>query len=225
VLTRIAAPGCVLLLACLAVYTVPRYTANVSADLREQVAGRLKAADITGVIATLDGRDLVLSGNVASGSERSSVATTVLSVPGVRAVRNDVMVVEQVTDPDPPAVSLETIQARVTTLLQESGIEFEKGKARLEPSSQPLLDEIAHLLKQAPLSSIRVEGHTDNTGQAEYNQNVSLTRAQAVVDYLAGQGVAADRLEAVGVGQERPVASNDTREGRMKNRRVEIIVE
>ncbi|MCB1832791.1 MAG: OmpA family protein, partial [Geminicoccaceae bacterium] len=67
-----------------------------------------------------------------------------------------------------------------------------------------------------------VQGHTDSTGATDYNQGLSERRAQSVLDYLTGKGVEAERLTAVGFGENRPIASNDTEEGRAQNRRVEI---
>ena len=69
---------------------------------------------------------------------------------------------------------------------------------------------------------IRVEGHTDDRGADDVNKALSQQRAQAVVDYLIGRGIEADRLEAVGFGEERPMSSNRTASGRRKNRRVEF---
>lgn len=70
--------------------------------------------------------------------------------------------------------------------------------------------------------TIEVAGHTDNTGDAEANQALSQTRAQAVYDFLTGKGIAAGRLNPKGYGQTKPIDSNDTEEGRQKNRRTEF---
>jgi len=70
--------------------------------------------------------------------------------------------------------------------------------------------------------SIEVAGHTDSTGTAEYNQRLSQARAETVLNFLASKGIARDRMSARGYGEEKPVASNDTSEGRAKNRRVEL---
>jgi len=75
-----------------------------------------------------------------------------------------------------------------------------------------------------PELNLRVEGHTDATGSDEYNQQLSERRAASVRDFLAQQGVGMNRMVAVGYGASRPVADNQTREGRAKNRRVEIVI-
>jgi outer membrane protein OmpA-like peptidoglycan-associated protein len=69
---------------------------------------------------------------------------------------------------------------------------------------------------------IQIEGHTDNTGEAAHNQRLSTDRAEAVQKYLLDRDIAADRLKAVGFGQDRPIASNETEKGRASNRRVEF---
>ena len=71
---------------------------------------------------------------------------------------------------------------------------------------------------------VEVAGHTDSTGAEEYNQGLSERRANSVKDYLVSKGVQAQRLQAKGYGESMPVASNDTKEGRAENRRVELIV-
>jgi outer membrane protein OmpA-like peptidoglycan-associated protein len=82
----------------------------------------------------------------------------------------------------------------------------------------------AILLSHPELQKLRIEGHTNDQGDAAYNLDLSQRRAEAVVKYLVGRSVARERLEPRGFGQTRPIAGNDTREGRAKNRRVEFII-
>jgi len=94
----------------------------------------------------------------------------------------------------------------------------------IKPESEPALAEMAKLLKDNPSLNVFIVGHTDNTGTFEHNMKLSLDRATAVVNALvSGHGIAAARLKAVGDGPTAPVASNDTDEGRAKNRRVELV--
>jgi outer membrane protein OmpA-like peptidoglycan-associated protein len=102
------------------------------------------------------------------------------------------------------------------------GIHFDTGKATLQPDSEQVLGEIVKLLDQNAALKLRVEGHTDNQGAAPANMTLSERRAQTVVAWLQGHGVAAARLTAVGLGQTKPVADNQTEDGRAKNRRVEL---
>ena len=111
-------------------------------------------------------------------------------------------------------------EGRVAT----QGIFFDTGSDRIRPESTPTLREIGDMLKEHADLKLVVEGHTDNTGNAAANQSLSEKRAQAIVAYLKSSGgVAADRLQAKGLGQTRPASTNDTVEGRQQNRRVELV--
>ncbi|PMR70786.1 OmpA family protein [Halomonas heilongjiangensis] len=103
-----------------------------------------------------------------------------------------------------------------------SEVNFEFDRAELRPQAEMTLDEVAHRLRENPNLRVRIEGHTDSVGSAEYNQGLSQRRAESVRNYLMSQGIAGDRMTATGYGEERPVATNDTDEGRALNRRVEI---
>ena len=104
------------------------------------------------------------------------------------------------------------------------GVHFDFDKATIRPDARPVLDEAIGALKQAGNVTIITEGHTDSVGSAEYNQRLSERRARAVRDYMVSGGIASTRIEAVGMGESKPVASNDTAEGRAENRRVELRV-
>jgi outer membrane protein OmpA-like peptidoglycan-associated protein len=102
---------------------------------------------------------------------------------------------------------------------------FDFDKATLKPESHAALEAAAKIMKENPTIRVEIQGHTDNIGTAAYNDKLSLRRAQAVVDYLVGTlGVDPGRLTAKGYGLTRPVASDETREGRAQNRRVEFLV-
>ncbi len=106
------------------------------------------------------------------------------------------------------------------------GIYFDTNKADVKPDSRPALEEIAKLLAQNPGLKLLVVGHTDMTGSMDANMKLSQARGEAVVQALVSQhGVAAARLKGHGVGPLAPVATNDTDEGRAKNRRVELVKE
>ncbi len=103
-------------------------------------------------------------------------------------------------------------------------ITFDTDSADIKPQFQGPLANIAESVRQYPNTVVRVEGHTDSTGSASYNQNLSLNRAESVTSYLAREGVDPARMQAVGYGFSRPIATNDTPEGRAQNRRVEILI-
>ncbi len=103
-----------------------------------------------------------------------------------------------------------------------SDVLFESGKAYVQPGARDKLRQIASVLNRYPRTNIQIVGHTDSRGSEESNQELSLRRARAVADELAAAGVSSARISARGEGESRPVASNNTPEGRQQNRRVEI---
>ncbi|MBN1558767.1 OmpA family protein [candidate division KSB1 bacterium] len=102
------------------------------------------------------------------------------------------------------------------------GVNFKTGSADLTPESLAILDEVIAGLKDAPEVEIEIRGYTDDVGRAAANQKLSERRAQSVQKYLIDSGITAGRLKAVGLGEENPVASNATPEGRAENRRIEF---
>jgi outer membrane protein OmpA-like peptidoglycan-associated protein len=103
-------------------------------------------------------------------------------------------------------------------------LNFQTGSTQLTADSTQTVNNLAQVLKAYPNAQIQLSGYTDNTGSADANQALSLDRANAIKAMLVNQGVAAGRISAQGFGQDRPVASNDTEEGRARNRRTELTV-
>jgi len=104
-------------------------------------------------------------------------------------------------------------------------INFDTDKAVIRPADTAELEKAVAFVKRYPNSKISIEGHTDNTGEAKYNQALSERRAAAVLDYLVKNGITdRSRITTVGRGESQPVAGNATRAGRFQNRRVEILV-
>ncbi len=110
-------------------------------------------------------------------------------------------------------------------ILRMRGINFRSGSAVIPPAAYALLDRVLEVVRLFPDRKIRVEGHTDSVGSAEYNQKLSERRAEAVRDYLLKRlgDAAAPAIEAIGFGESRPIANNETAEGRRKNRRIDIV--
>lgn len=102
-------------------------------------------------------------------------------------------------------------------------INFDIDKATLRPDAQPTVAEIQKLLNGDPGLKLSIEGHTDNTGTAAHNQELSAARARSVLGALVGLGVDPARLQSKGFGQDKPLADNATEDGRAKNRRVELV--
>jgi outer membrane protein OmpA-like peptidoglycan-associated protein len=102
-----------------------------------------------------------------------------------------------------------------------SGVTFDTGKATIRPESFPRLDIVADFMSRKKSARVVISGHTDNVGNAKANKALSEKRAQACRAYVISRGIDPGRLDAVGYGDERPVAPNNTDEGRQKNRRIE----
>ncbi len=127
----------------------------------------------------------------------------------------------KVVEPQPaPAPVVEPAAPRKLTL---DGVNFDHDSAKLRPGSLAILDNAAATLKEWGEVKVEVAGHADSINSDAYNRKLSQRRAEAVRAYLIKKGVAADRLTAKGYGESKPVADNKTREGRAKNRRVELI--
>ncbi|MDB4939087.1 MAG: outer membrane protein [Labilithrix sp.] len=117
-------------------------------------------------------------------------------------------------------------ESRGMVITLSGGVLFASNESTLLPAAVIKLNEVADaLIKGNPDANITVEGHTDSQGQRQYNMDLGQKRAEAVKAQLVARGVAADRITAVGVGPDRPIADNKSAEGRANNRRVEIIVQ
>jgi OmpA-OmpF porin, OOP family len=104
-------------------------------------------------------------------------------------------------------------------------IQFESGKAVIKPESDGIIEALKNYLEKTPrVTKLRIEGHTDNVGSPESNEKLSGDRALAIKKALIAKGVKAERLLAVGFGQNKPVADNATDDGKAKNRRTEFRV-
>ncbi|SFF04000.1 OmpA family protein [Paracidovorax wautersii] len=105
-----------------------------------------------------------------------------------------------------------------------SDISFATNRSNIQPNFAPLLDRFAEGLRNNPNTEVRIVGYTDSTGTDAINNPLSLDRASSVRNYLTARGVNGGRIQVEGRGSAQPVASNDTSEGRARNRRVEIFV-
>lgn len=137
-------------------------------------------------------------------------------------------VVEQETDDLSKAISdgIKNSKKEININLEKYAKQqslFEVNSDKLAESSHEGLDIVAKLLKENPNIKLKVEGHTDNIGKAEYNQQLSEKRAKSVANYLISKGIDSSRITTEGFGFSKPIASNDTEEGRAKNRRTELI--
>ena len=129
-------------------------------------------------------------------------------------------VVAEVPPPPPPAPAPPPVKKKIVL----RGVHFDFDKATIRAEDRPILDEAVNTLKEYGTIAIAVDGHTDSVGTDQYNQKLSERRARAVAGYLADHGIARSRMTVEGFGESKPVASNDTADGRAQNRRVELRV-
>lgn len=109
------------------------------------------------------------------------------------------------------------------TKVVDSGA-FALNSSELKPESLPMLEELVQFMKQYPQSNVEITGYTDSSGAAAYNQKLSEKRAKSIENALLEEGIDSSRITATGEGENNPIASNETVEGRAQNRRVEIVV-
>lgn len=115
-------------------------------------------------------------------------------------------------------------EARLRDAAAAGAILFESASADIDSKSNATLDALVAVAKTCGKGKIRIEGHTDSSGRASKNKDLSARRAEAVANYLRKAGIPRNRLQPVGYGQEKPIVSNDTPEGRAKNRRIDFTV-
>lgn len=115
-------------------------------------------------------------------------------------------------------------QGDTLRLVASESITFDTGASVIKPQFRPVLDQVARSVLNYPGTVLHIEGHTDNVGREDYNQRLSEHRANSVRSYLAQRSVPSTRMQALGYGFSRPVASNQTAGGRAMNRRVEILI-
>lgn len=205
---------------------------KIQQELTAAAAAALEANDISlGEGLVIDGRDAWLTGLVSTSDASNRAESILASVPGIRLVHNHLTVAGG-TAPIPtepalaePEETAEQVQRSIDDLIAGRVVEFEPTRDRLTPRGRDLVDELAALLVRFPNAEIEIAGHTDSLGDSRSNLDLSQRRANAVRQRLIEQGVDGARLTAVGYGEERPVAENDTEEGRLQNRRVELIVQ
>lgn len=170
----------------------------------------------------------------AEGDVLISVYTGLHSLPdGHEELAGQPVTLLQIVEEKPMATGKVTASLEAAAMAEDLreagtvrlyGIHFDTDEATIQPESESTLAEIGTLLEENPELRLAVVGHTDITGGAEHNMDLSRRRAEAVVEHLTTEeGIAQDRLEAHGVGYLAPVATNEKEDGRARNRRVELV--
>ena len=162
----------------------------------------------------ITGDDLRLRGSVFSQEERTSFADR------VRAALPDLDVIDELEVVEDPAA--EKVQQRLDYLLAGKIVEFRTNSAELTENGRRILDPLVGPLRAASGYRVEISGHTDSRGSDQLNLDLSRRRAQAVLDYVVSKGVSSNGFTTEGYGSSRPIADNDTPEGRQRNRRIEF---
>lgn len=123
-----------------------------------------------------------------------------------------------------PGADVERVGEGIKLTLNENAVRFDTSKSTLTPAAKANLDKLVTVFTQYPDTDIVIYGYTDSTGPADFNLKLSLDRANSVKSYLTGKGLLASRFSVQGMGIADPIATNDTPDGRSKNRRVEFAI-
>jgi OOP family OmpA-OmpF porin len=183
---------------------------NWSGHVQKLVSPQLKL--VSRGQLSINGNNVELSGEVGNEAQRQQLASDMAtSLNPTYAVRNGLRVASQE-------------QGVLDAALANRLIEFEPGSSVLRPAGRSILDDMADALLKLGGRKVEVIGHTDSVGGRDVNVVLSMARADAVRAYLSNKGIAPALIRTSGSGPDRPVASNDTSEGRARNRRIEFRV-
>lgn len=169
-------------------------------------------------IASQQGERAELQDEINSADARRKELELQMSSDQTQAARQEAQELRQ---------QMEELQAEQTDrgmVLTLGDVLFDLNEAELKPSGVDTVERLAEFMSEYEERNVRVEGYTDSTGEASYNQKLSERRAEAVRDALVAMGISSSRVETQGFGEQYPVATNDTSGGRQQNRRVEIVI-
>lgn len=188
------------------VATPPNWSTNVQKligpQLKQISKGQLK----------IDGTQIDVKGEVGNEAQRQQIASDMANALNpTYTIRNGLHVSA-------------SEQGVLDSTLANRTIAFETGSATLTPQGRAILDQLAAVIAKMPNNSFEIIGHTDNSGSRASNIALSQARADAVKGYLVTKGIAPQSMTTMGVGPDQPIASNDTDEGRARNRRIEFRV-
>lgn len=213
-MTRFTLPALVLSVAALGACTDPAYVTG-DAEARDEYKNTKTGAVLGGLLGA--GLGKAAGGNVLAGA---AVGAGVGAIIGNDLDKQAKELREDIDNED---VTIENTGDKLIVTLPQD-ITFASDSYAVRPGLANDLVAVADSLKKYPDSVVQVIGHTDSSGSAEHNQGLSERRANAVADKLMDAGVTFERIETIGMGEDRPVASNLTEEGKAQNRRVEIVI-
>lgn len=168
----------------------------------------------------------VLGNNVGSGGRGTQGAVIGAAVGGIAGAVIGKKMDQQAREIEEaiPSAEVERVGAGIRLVLGENAVRFDVAKATLTTQARANLDKLVETFKAYPDKDIRIYGYTDSIARLEFNQKLSFDRATSVRDYLVSKGLDINRFEKIGMGPDDPIASNETPEGRAKNRRVEFAI-
>lgn len=181
-------------------------------------------ASIPDFSLTVSGDTITFAGTAASQDQNNTVHLEAVRIWSNLNVVDKLVISGQVPGPAAPAAAqCNDLQVAISAVTG-GPIAFANDGFSLTPADEPILTQVSDKLKACPTAHVTLNGYADNSGVEAINIPLSTQRAQKVSDFLVAQGVAAPQLVVNGLGSVNPIASNDTAEGRAKNRRVEIVV-
>lgn len=213
----------------------------IQADLLSQTQNTLDSQNLTWVKASMDGRDLTISGIPPNEVAQQQATEAVNSIVGTRVVHNHLgqasadVAEHSETESDTPPVdkSLEVdanltlakhCRASLNTAFDAEKIQFRINTSETLASSSKLLSRLYQASRNCKGINLTIAGYTDSQGSADINLKLSQARATSIKEYLVKRGIASTSLNTVGYGESKPIADNSTRSGRAKNRRIEIYI-
>ncbi|MGI9227882.1 MAG: OmpA family protein [Gammaproteobacteria bacterium] len=233
-------------LAILGYFCIYQHKNDIQEDIHTRTVAAVTPEGLGDANVTAHGRDVTLTGEVASEEIKSQAEKLALDVYGVRTVDNQLVLVAPELEPEPETEIIEepevveepkavappkleplpeyTCQQEFDFLLSSNEIHFATNSANIEASSNNLLNDLVDVAKQCLESKIEIGGHTDSRGSDDYNLRLSQERATSVMSYLVNKGIDPSQLSAIGYGESIPIADNETEEGLAKNRRIEFNV-
>ncbi|WP_299180281.1 OmpA family protein [uncultured Aquimarina sp.] len=187
----------------------------------------MKNAELGGFIGAAGGAIIggVIGENIGEEGEIGAVIGGIVGATVGSIIGNQMDQQAKKIEEEMPAVVVQRVEEDINIVFdEESGVYFSTNKYDLNESSKETINKLAEILKEYPNSNILIEGHTDNVGKEESNFILSKYRAQSVRDYLIAQGVDEQRFTVTYYGESQPKYTNDTSEGKSKNRRVEVTI-
>jgi outer membrane protein OmpA-like peptidoglycan-associated protein len=172
------------------------------------------------VIGGILGNNLGKGGNTALGAVIGGVVGGAVGGSIGNKMDKQAREIEQAL----PGAEVNRVEEGIVLVLGENSVNFETSKSVLTPTAKANLDKVVPVFQSYADTDIVIYGYTDSTGRLEFNQKLSEDRAAAVRTYLVGKGLVASRFKTKGMGPNDPIASNETVEGRSKNRRVEFTI-